>query len=295
MKSLKLKTSIFLFTGLFLFMGLYFVSCLDEGNNTIVLPNEKFVDIKNPRALQSALQVSQGNLVNGNLPQSTPGNNTLSTSINDVKVNSGGNLTLPLIYTGSSTIDKVYFQVIGADGSYYSVTPTLVQGAGGYAYITITMPGNIDDGNFNIQYVIEDTNGNISNPVNTIVRITNDVVFACGPASNTTGSSGLTFTSLFLGIESGPVNIYYDMYGLPDRMDIYQGETWIAGTGSNPNSPIPPLGNCSNPLNGFVQYSGNVNFNYDSSKGQIITVVISGCLGSGTSWEWRVVSAPFCE
>ena len=287
-----INISFFLLASLFTIS--VFHGCLENDNNTLVLPDDtgRYVDITNPQDLQNALKIFQSSLVKGDLPESSGGNYSLSASINSIQVNSGGAVILPLIYTGENNIKKVYIQVSGADG-YFSVTPTSVAGTNGYGYISINIPQNIDDGEFSVQYLVEDSSGNISNVVITTIYVTNQVI-SCENAS-ASGSSGLTFTTLFLGSESGDVRIYYNTYSVPDRIDIYQGKDWITGTGTNPNSLIPPMCNCGSPLPGFVGKSGYFDFYFDAAKGQNITVVVSGCLNGGTSWDWTLVDAPNCK
>jgi hypothetical protein len=277
-----------------IFCAFFISSCLEEGEKTLLLVDKlnRFVDINDPQDIQNALIINNSSTANGELPPPSSGYNYLSTSINSIKVNAGSTVVLPLIYTGGYDIKKVYIQVTGAEG-YFSVNPTLVTGADGMWYISIAIPKNIDDGEFSVRYEVEDERGNISNIVTTKVEITNEVV-SCENAY-ATGQSGLTFTTLYLAEKSGPVVIDYDTYSVPDRIDIYQGTNWITGTGTNPNSPIPPLCNCSNTLPGFVGRSGKLTFDYDASKGQNITVVVSGCLNGGTSWEWALSEAPVCN
>ena len=253
---------------------------------------DRFVNIDDPQDIQDALQIGNAQVVKGDLPESTPGNYNLSSSISSIKVNSGGSVILPFIYSGEYTIKTVYIQVIGANG-YFSVTPILVVGTQGYAYISINIPKKIGDGSFYVHYLILDSSGSYSNVVISEIFITNDVI-DCENAYNY-GEQGLTFTPVNLGSKSGEVSIYYDTYSVPDRIDIYQGNTWITGTGENPNSLIPPMCDCDNVLPGFIGDYGNLTFNYDASKGQVITVVVSGCLNGGTAWEWRLVKSPGCN
>jgi hypothetical protein len=277
-----------------IFCVLFAFSCLEDGDKTLLLidPVNRFVDITDPQDIQNALIIDNSANANGELPSTSSGNRYLSASINSIKVNADGTVVLPLIYTGGYNIKKVYIQVIGAEG-YFSVKPVVVVGTNEMWYISIKMPKNIDDGIFSVLYEVEDESGSISNPVTTEIVVTNEVV-SCENA-NAKGSSGLTFTTLFLGEKSGPVTIDYDTYSIPDRIDIYQGTTWITGTGTDPNSPVPPLCNCNSPLPGFVGRSGKLSFDYNASKGQNITVVVSGCLNGETSWVWSLSEAPVCN
>ncbi len=141
-------------------------------------------------------------------------------------------------------------------------------------------------------HLLEYTNGTTSNKVQTNINVTN-INITCENAYMS-GTSGLTFTNLYLGEGAGEVKIAYDTYSVPDRIDIYQGETWLTGTGSNPNSPIPPMCNCDSPLPGFVGENGELSFFYNPNKGSSIVVVVSGCLPKGTAWEWQLIKAPGC-
>jgi hypothetical protein len=279
-----------------IFCVLFAFSCLEEGDKTLILPDEsdRFVDIENPYDIQKSLKIDKVTVVNGDLPASTYGNNGLSSSINSIKVNSGSTVVLPLIYSYSDEIETVYIQVLGAEGSYYSVKPVIVASSGNaFGYISIDMPKNIEDGYFRIQYKVKDASGSISNLVVTEIYITNEVI-SCENASNS-GEAGLTFTTLYLGKTAGKVRIYYNTFSVPDRVDIYQGKTWITGTGDDPGTPIPPLCNCNSVLPGFVGRAGYLDFNFNPQNGQNITVVVSGCLNGGTAWEWRLEEAPECK
>ncbi len=199
------------------------------------------------------------------------------------------------INSGNSAMQTVFIQVVGAQG-HYSVTPVVVnntRAVDGYGYISIGIPKNIDDGSFDIKYLVRDASGSNSNAVTSTIYITNEVINCDNAYAE--GEQGLTFTTVHLGSTAGKVSIYYDTYSVPDRIDIYQGKDWITGTGTNPNSLIPPMCNCSSPLPGFVGDNDYLTFNYNPARGQQITVVVSGCLGGGTYWEWELVEAPNCQ
>jgi len=252
--------------------------------------DDSWVDISNPQNIQNGLRIENTQTENGKLPQSTPGNNNLSSSISSIKVDADGIVLLPLIYSGGHDIKKVYFQVPGATG-YFSVTPYASCSAGGSAYVVIKIPKMIDDGKFVLSYLVQDASGSYSNAVKSLIYITNDVV-DCD--TYVEGQQGLTFTTVSLGNKSGEVSIYYNTYTVPDRIDVYQGTTWITGMGANPNCPIPPMCYCNNVLPGFRGESGYLTFNYNASKGKAITVVVSGCLNGGTQWAWYLDKSPNC-
>lgn len=285
--------------GLFIIgIVMYNISCTKDGDSTLVLGSKNStktdsINVTNASAVQNAISINNSSLTTGTLPASTTGNTNLSNGQSSTTVNSGGTLTLPIIYNSSNTVSSVYLQVVGANGQYYTVTPTIVTTSSGYSYISINMPSTLTNGTFTIQYKVKDSSGSISNLVSTTVTIT-DEVMSC---SNTTkqGSSGLTFSNLNLGKTAGQVIIDYNTYSIPDRIDIYQGTEWLTGTGSNPNSPIPPMCDCSTPQDGFVGKSGQLTFYYNPSKGTNIVVVVSGCLKGGTSWMWTLTKAPACN
>ncbi len=285
----KLKLVLFLT----IITGLFFTACLKKDDYTLVLPqNIDSINIDNSNEVQNGLNVRNGSLISGTLPGSTSGNNSLSNSQTSISVKNGNILTIPIIYSSQTNIKTVYIQVVGATNGYFAVTPTISTSTNGYAYISLEIPDYLSNGNFEIIYLLEYTNGTTSNKVQTNINVTN-INITCENAYMS-GTSGLTFTNLYLGEGAGEVKIAYDTYSVPDRIDIYQGETWLTGTGSNPNSPIPPMCNCDSPLPGFVGENGELSFFYNPNKGSSIVVVVSGCLPKGTAWEWQLIKAPGC-
>lgn len=109
----------------------------------------------------------------------------------------------------------------------------------------------------------------------------------CG--STVSGNEGLTFTTLTLGDTAGTVTVDYDTYSIPDRIDVYYDNKWVAGTGSDPG-PIPPQKNCSDVVagDGFLGTTGVLSIAYDPAISKEVTVVVSGCLGSSTAWDYTV-------
>lgn len=276
------------------FTTLFFISCEKHSSN--VVTSDSPININDAQSIQNGLKIANSKRLQGDLPTSTDGNYGLSNAIKDLEVNPQGTASLPIMYSGSSNIKKVYLQVNGAKG-YFEIDPTsFTKSSTNNVYISITIPPiiNNEDGDFDIVYLIEDLTGNLSNVVQTTVVITNEIV-NCNNAS-ASGSAGLTFKTVFLGNKSGNVKISYDTYYIPDRIDIYQGNVWLTGTGDDPGSPIPPMCDCDEPLPGFIGDYGDLEFYFDASKGQYIMVVVSGCLdtSSSTFWDWNLVESPEC-
>lgn len=284
----KIKSILFLIT---ITISIMFNACLEDDDYTLVLPeNVDSVDINNPESVQTALIFNNGRFVNNHFPTGTT--TSLYNNQESISVNSDGTVILPVFSNSSSLITEVYIQVIGANG-YYSVSPTLVTNSNGMIYISFDIPQYITNGSFDVIYSVKYADGTISHNVQTAINVTN-VIITCNNAFKE-GNSGLTFTNVYLGNKLGNVVISYDTYTVPDRIDIYQGNTWLTGTGSNPNSPIPPICDCDSPLFGFIGDAGNLSFDYNPSNGKIIVIVVSGCLNSGTAWEWQLVESPDCQ
>jgi len=286
-----MKTIIFYLMAL---ISILLVGCVKDGNETFILPPlYDSISTNDPSRLQSALNIPNSHSVSGNMPSTAGSGVSLTNGQPTVTINSGGYLIVPILYYSVSQIQSVFFQIIGADGTYYQIEPVIVQGTAGYAYFIVQLPDILQSGNFQFLYAIGDTQGNVSNYVQIYVEVLSELL-NCSNAY-VTGKSGLTFTTLYIGAESGLVEIFYNTYSVPDRIDVYQNDYWLTGTGTNPNAPIPPMCDCDYVLPGFVGRSGILSFNYVPNKQRTITVIVSGCLNGGTSWEWNLVTAPGCD
>jgi hypothetical protein len=129
--------------------------------------------------------------------------------------------------------------------------------------------------------------GSIYQPPTHTVCVTVSAPKTCGQFVS--GAEGLTFTNLTLGNVAGTASINYDTYSIPDRLDIYYNGNWVAGTGTDPG-PVPPQKNCSDVVSGdgFYGKMGTLSFAYDPAISKEVTVVVSGCLGSSTAWDYTV-------
>jgi hypothetical protein len=261
-------------------------------------PPSPKVNPSNPNALTSALIIDNSTLFKGDIPGylKPPGNDSIFIGgiQNSVEVSAGGELIIPFNYfilAGQTyTATEYYIQVVGAD-STFKIKPSAGNNAqNGTRIQRIGIPSRISFGSFcfkfSTQWVNADGSGyGQSAPVDICVNIS--APKTCGQM--VTGYEGLTFTSLTLGNTAGQVNIDYDTYSIPDRIDVYYNKLWVAGTGTD-LGPVPPQKNCYDvvPGDGFIGASNTLSFAYDPSVSKNVTVVVSGCLGSNTGWEYTV-------
>jgi len=76
------------------------------------------------------------------------------------------------------------------------------------------------------------------------------------------------------------------LFGLPDRIDVFYNNQWVGGSGSRIGiDDFPPVSICFDRTDGYVSGDGRIDFNYDPSSSRIVTVYMSGCLGSDTAWD----------
>lgn len=129
------------------------------------------------------------------------------------------------------------------------------------------------------------TGGEVSQPYYIPAAVTEPL--ACGDGF-VSGTEGVTNTRHQLNGVAGTVVISYDTYTVPDRIDVFvDGTKWSGGTGSS-ITPPPPTSNCASPLPGFVGAAGTINVPVTAAN-KYIDVYVSGCLGSGTAWDYSLV------
>ena len=281
---MKLIGNIFLGLSILLIISLAVLptSCIEFGDPTV-----DSIQTTNSNGLQSVLTIPNGSLTTGSLPAASTGSSipTINFYQTSASTSSGYQLLFPIQYTSNNGWRYIYLQIIGATNGYFIITNPGTSTNSGTIAVPINIPGQVLNGTFTFQFSIVDANGLVSSYKQTTIVI--KTALECVNANNS-GNEGLTFTQIDLGSKAGSVTLSYDTYSVPDRVDIFQGNTWLGGTGVNPGSLIPPLCNCSSPLAGFVGRSSNITFNYNPSSGRIITIVVSGCLGGGTAWVWSL-------
>jgi hypothetical protein len=256
---------------------IYFTGCKSKD----VKPNP--VDVRDAKALSKVIfftndtKVKSGELPTASSPSSSVSNNP-SVSISTT----GGTVYIPVAYSGSSPIAYVCIQVKGAD--VYFIIPVSGAGTNGQIAIPITLPATLQ-GSFEFVMVLVAANGSTVLTTNVIVPVKTTIPLSCGNGY-VAGNAGITLTEHALNGKSGAVNINYDTYSAPDRIDVYLDGKWVAGTGSS-IAPPPPLSTCANPAAGFVGKTGTFTFNTSSSN-QIVQVYVSGCTGSTTAWNYNL-------
>jgi hypothetical protein len=248
-------------------------------------PDSIFTEDAN--GLQEVITIPNGSLVSGTLPASSTSSSSpnVSSYQSSASISAGYQLILPVAYASNNGWDYIYLQILGATNGYYKITNPGTSTNSGTIVIPMNIPGNVVKGEFTIEFCIVDANGLISSYRQTLIVIRSTL--QCVNASNS-GHEGLTFTQVDLGSKAGQVSLSYNTYTVPDRVDVFQGNTWLGGTGLNPGSIVPPLCNCNSLLPGFIGERSSIDFNYEPSKGRIITIVVSGCLGGGTAWVWNL-------
>ena len=259
------------------------IGCKKSNNAT---PTVDSIAPTDATKLQAVLIIPGSTAKTGTVPTTSLTNApVISANQSSASISPNYQLLLPFNYSSPNGITKIVVQVYGATG-YLEVTGFSSSTTTGTIVLPITIPAKVKYGNFQLVYIIIDNSGNISNVLTTDVVLTAPVTCATATVN---GSEGLTFTTIDMtGKASGAMTLTYDTYSVPDRIDVYQNGTWLTGTGTNPNSTIPPQCDCSTPLPGFVGQASTLNFTYDANKSKNITVVVSGCLGGGTAWTWTL-------
>ena len=281
MKKIILITSVITFT-IFMFSAQY--GCQKSKNSTTTVDS---VSPSDANKLQAVLIIPGGALKSWNMPTTSATNApVLSANQTSASINPNHQLMLPFNYSSIAGISKILVQVRNATSGYIEISGSSSSSNTGTIVIPISIPGKVKYGTFTLIYIIIDNSGNVSNVLTTYIVITAPVTCATATVN---GAEGLTFTTVDMaGKSSGTMSLTYDTYSVPDRIDVYQNGTWLTGTGTNPNSTIPPQCDCSTPLPGFVGQTGTLTFPFDTGKSKDITVVVSGCLGGGTAWTWTM-------
>lgn len=255
------------------------------GGDASVSPND-------PVAVSAVLIIPNSQPQSGNIPETTndPASPKLTQYEESVSYSYGGTVKLPFHYEDLSGkgISGIYAQVTGAD-SYFEI-PVSGTGGSGEMVLPIGLPKNLETGKFQVKVCVY-VDDKVSNIFETDITVTEPM--SCG-VSRSSGGEGITSTIHDMGNQSGTVVIKYDTYTVPDRIDVFYGGKWVAGTGSYPGDLgiVPPLADCDNPTEGYVGDKGMFCFPFDPAEsGSEVEVVVSGCVRGGTAWNYDISCA----
>lgn len=271
---------------LFALTILLLVSCKKDDPLTEVDPTD-------PDLLSTVLIIPGAERQDGQPP--TPSTDSDAPSIfnnqTSASIVSGNTLFLPFNFEtasdGSGGYAGCYIQVDGAS-TYFDIREDN-SSTDGLLVLPVAVPDIVNEGEFCLSYCVYDSNDRVSNVLTTCINIGG--IEEC-PAFES-GSDGLTIASYDLGDEAGFVDIEYDTYFVPDRVDVFYDEKWVGGSGSSISpTQVPPVSNCNDGADGYVGESDVITFEYDPNKSRTVTIYMSGCLGGGTAWD-LAVSCPY--
>ena len=190
---------------------------------------------------------------------------------------------LPFEYEVSSHADRIsdiFVQITGAN-TFWRIEKYNTA-LSGQIILSVKIPSKMTSGEFRVNYRIQDDMGIVSNVLETTVRIVE--VANCADLF-VEGHDGLTTRSVDLGPNPGRVRITYDMYSVPDRLDVFYGGQWVGGTGpAIPFGQAPPIDVCYTGTPGYIGGSNFFDITYDPNVSRRLDLYVSGCLGGGTAW-----------
>jgi hypothetical protein len=241
---------------------------------------------KDPSGFCKALNI-EGTNKGGELPSRTVSGFRITNAQSSALAAQGANLYIPFTFTASEPIAGIYMKIEGAD-NYWEI-PVKGQVSGGSYVFTVGIPRNVLAGKSRIQYNAYNAKGETTNTIsmNTEVALSRD---ACAEGLyRESGSQGLTVRRLILGDMAGEIIINYEMYSLPDRLDIQYNGEWVASTAPTVlgKDQTPPPSVCFDRTVGYVPNRGTLKVNYDPAKSKEIVIYMSGCFGA-TAWDISV-------
>lgn len=249
------------------------------------------VDPTNSDALAAVLVIPGSSSQSGSAPSASTDAEAPEVGSNQTSatVVSGNTLYLPFNFETSANSGTGYggcYVAVDGASSYWDIpASTSNTDLDGQIVIPVGIPTSVDNGSFCLSYCIYDNNNRVSNVLTTCVSI--EPIQTC-PAYES-GSDGLTIFSVDLGDVAGTSQIAYDTYSVQDRVDVFYNDVWVSGTGSSLSAgQFPPVSQCGDGADGYVGASGTINVNYDPNVSRVVTVYMSGCIGSGTAWDVSV-------
>jgi len=259
------------------------ISCKNDSRLEYVGPIDP---AKDPSGFSRALQIEGQNKA-GNLPEQRSSSFQITNAQSSALAAQGANLYIPFTFTATEPITGIYLQVENAD-NYWDIPVTSQPTKGSYVF-TVGIPRNVLAGRSKMKYNAYNAKRETTNTItmSTEIALTRD---ACSEGVyRESGSQGLTVRRLKLGDKAGEVLISYQMYSLPDRLDIQYNGEWVASTASTVlgKNDTPPPSVCYDGTVGYVSNTGILKVNYDPAKSKEIVLYISGCFG-GTAWDISV-------
>ena len=270
---------------LFMFWGFLFFACEPIDPR---LPYEKNIDpATDPSGFSRALRI-EGSNESGDMPINPSNTFSINQAQKEATVTKGATLYVPFTFTSQTPIVGVFLQVVGAD-NFWKIPTKNVQTASGTYIFSINIPKNILNGSASITYAAFDANGKTTNKIEMNTEVTStQTVCVAGEPFRASGSRGLYQKTLLLGNKAGVVTISYDMYTLPDRLDIRYNGQWVASTGRL--GPPTKSRACFDGQEGYVPGTGTLKVQYDPAISKEIEIYMTGCEGN-TQWD-LFVSCP---
>jgi hypothetical protein len=149
-----------------------------------------------------------GQLNDGEMPEPTGDDIIVNGFANAVEISAGVKLFLPYNTNANDNICKVYLQVRGAE-SYWE-SPVEYDSISQAPFITISVPGFVQEGDFELDYSVQSCDGEISRVVTTSTLVSPPA--SCGTSFS--GQLGITVRNVDLGDQAGTVSVTYEMYSV---------------------------------------------------------------------------------
>lgn len=141
------------------FMLITFIGC-SKKDDTNEPETPETIDPGNANALTAAIQIPTGNRINGIMPLPTPSGTSGIPVINGAPTNllssNGSTLLLPFSFQSASGLGGVFLQIAGAS-SYFSIPYSGGSGTIGNFSIPITLPTNVTQGQFQVEFSVFNT------------------------------------------------------------------------------------------------------------------------------------------
>lgn len=283
MRQVNFLIPLLLFTSLLIFSGCQ----KDEEPLEEISPIDPATQ---PSELSRALGIAGSNR-EGDMPAPTEnaiGRPELTHTQPSASVTNDNTVYIPFAFEAQEDIETIFLQVTNAD-NYWQI-PVLVSPGEESHVFQVFIPAHILEGEFRMDYAIGDAAGHISESATLNTRIVPPVSF-CEGGDNTMrveGTDGLTIQTFYFNNAKGMINLEYEMYSKPDRMDIFYNGKWVSGTGNEVAAgTTPPSSQCHDGTNGFTGGEGVVYFYFDSEISNRVDVYLSGCFG-GTKWYYDI-------